>query len=150
MRYPLRTLFMISLLGLSLSCASSSAGNSHAARIELLSVVPPLSEPMAPTALVVATLRYSIPDFRPDTFLISPQFNATTAGATSSGADEDWQVLTSAAGEARVSFPLAEVLQNPSVAKPLRMRFFLHERLGGGRTNAIARTEPVDLTVMGR
>jgi len=133
-----------------IACASSPATKVATAQLELVSLSPPVDQLLDPAAILVATLQYSISEFLPDTYLIVPQFNATTAGTTHSGADEEWEVLRTAAGMATVSFPLAEVLQSPRVVKPLRMRFYLLRRLGDGRSNIVARTEPLNLKVAGK
>lgn len=119
-----------------------------------LSVVqstPALAEPMPANATLTVTLKFDVVAFKDARFYVMPQFDSVTPGVTLGLKDPGrtrFPWLSTQSGATTVNIPLAEVLANPKIKQPLRVRFVLNRTTGPESSASVARTEAITLKLV--
>ena len=100
---------------------------SKSPRLEIRRVVPAGGRVVTRGTLLVASLAYSIPDYKGDTYSLTAQFDSIDPSRTTGGLFAfQFEVFTCGpTGILSFALPLEHVWRNPRVKHPLRLRFFL-------------------------
>lgn len=118
----------------------STQTNPATTTLHLLSVTPKRGSSVTAGTAIVVTVQYSVHDFKPGRFFITPQFAMTTAGMTTNGNFKGFPLIPSAVGRARLCFPMHAVWRSPGVQRPFRMRFLLNRGYGRDVSEPVAST----------
>ena len=123
------------------------------ATLRIVDIQPAAHAKLGPSDSVTVTVDYDIDGFRPDTFMLSLQFDTGTAGRTIGGltavvsrdgkppAPPLPQTLPSAKGRAQVTAELRYLWTTAEVRHPLRARVFLQEMRTPSSSRVVASTE---------
>src|SRR5207244_2095132 len=117
----------------------------------LIDTAPPSSSEVTAETTVQVRVRYNVRNFQPDTYRLEAMFESTQAGSTVGVPTTKPSVarapLTSASGEMTLDVPLARLLAQSNVAKPLRMWVFLLRKTGERTSRPVVRTPTVVFNV---
>lgn len=111
--------------------------------LDLMTVSPAVNARISRADVLSAELSYSVATFKTGRFFINVLAQSTTPDRMQMVNDADVELLTSA-GRVRISVPMGSIVDNPSVAKPIRLKFSLQQRIGElGASIAVATTDVI-------
>ena len=116
------------------------------ADLQLIDSTPASASEVTATTTLRVHVRYSVRDFKPDTYKLEAMFESTRAGATMGAprtSTSPQYPLTAASGEMTVEVPLERVFANPNFAKPLRMWIFLLRKTSDKTARPVVRTPTI-------
>jgi quercetin dioxygenase-like cupin family protein len=126
-------------------------------RLTLRNITPAPGTELGEDATIRATVDYAIDDFRPDTFHLSIQFESTTPGKTIATVIRSVgpgdvparppipKMLGEAVATSVVTAKAGDTLGRiAEVKKPVRVKVYLHEEIGDGRSEVIASTDWIE------
>jgi TonB family protein len=135
-RRLLLALFM-SIVGARLALAATD--EQSVPTLELVSFASDTGGALAPNSVLAATLKYSIADFKRNSFNIFEQLAGNDFKHTYS-VNKTTISPNTATGEATITFRIADALQDVRIAKPLRVKFVVSELAGTGMRRVVAET----------
>ena len=105
----------------------SSKLESKTPHLEVRRIVPSAGRVVTRGTLLVASVGYSVPNYKGDTYSLWAQFDTTKPGVTSGGRfAAKFEVLSCGpSGIFSYVLPLEHVWRNQNIKHPLRLRFFL-------------------------
>jgi len=109
--------------------------------LQLQSVTPDPEETVEKGTVLTAVLAYQIKGFEAGQFVIFAQFNTMSDGATTDGTFNRYPVPMAQSGSLRFCFPLSDVWNDPGVARPLIVRFYLGHQEGSNRVVVVAQSK---------
>ncbi|MGZ5447017.1 MAG: hypothetical protein ACXW4P_16820 [Thermoanaerobaculia bacterium] len=99
------------------------------------------------SSVLRAEIDYVIADFDPAAeYYLAPLFDSTKgAGHTFNEYQRltDGYRLNTPSGTVQVEYPIRREWRNPQLARPVRVSFYVMQRIGAHQTRVIGRTEPV-------
>jgi hypothetical protein len=136
---------------LAIACATNVAkpGDPAAvAEVQLVNISPVPGAELTTKTVLVAEIKYAIQNYKPPVdYYVAPVFASTDgAGMTFNMSDRisDSQRIVSPQGTVTVRYPVARELGSPQLAQPVKLWFFVMERIGAGKTRIIGRAGPLE------
>ena len=123
--------------------------------VTLRRITPAAGTVLGDAPKIEAVVDYAIQDFRPDTFSLSIQFASTTPNQTFSSegmvvtsklppALPLRKMLTTATGTQTVTADFAHIARNPTLARPVRLKVYLHEQTSETSSRVVAASDWVE------
>jgi hypothetical protein len=142
-----RTIASAGLL-FALSCSTNIAkpGDPPAvAEVQLVGISPLPGSQLTAATVLAAEIKYTIKNYKPSVdYYVAPVFaSAKATGVTSSMLDRisDSPKISSPDGTVKVRYPISRELASPELARPVKVWFYVMERIGAGNTRVIGKTE---------
>lgn len=117
------------------------------AELALIETTPPPSSEVTAETTARVRIRYNVRNFQPNTYRLDAMFASTQPGASVGAPTTTRSTLTSASGEMTLDIPMARLIAQSNVAKPLRMWIFLLRKTGERTSRPVVRTPTVVFNV---
>lgn len=143
----------IFVLLLTVGCAASVAKPDQPrakAQVRLLSISPAAGSEVSEETVLVAEIEYAIQNYKPGVdYYIAPVFASNKgSGVTFSMMDRfsDAPRISTPEGKMTIRYGIERELKSEQLARPIKVLFFLMERIGSTQTQVAGQTGPLEYT----
>jgi len=133
---------------LAVRCATNVASPDEpaaVAEVQLLSMSPAAGSELTTDTVLVAEIQYAIHNYKPAVdYYVAPVFASTKgAGTTFSMLDRisDAPRIATSEGTVTIRYRVSRELGSQDLERPVRLWFYVMERIGPGKTRVIGKTD---------